>query len=62
MDIVNSREELIAAIRAGFEHPERLAEGRKRIVREICTYDDGRCTERLDRALQAFLTERGVLT
>lgn len=60
LDIVNSRDQLIAAIRVGFEHPARLAEGRRRMVREICTYDDGCCTERLNQALKSFLVERGI--
>ncbi len=57
LDIVNSRDELIAAIRAGFEQPARLAEGRKRMVREICTYDDGQATHRVDLGLKAFMAQ-----
>lgn len=60
LEIVNSREELVAAVRASFEHSSRLAEARNRMVREICTYDDGKCTERLNFALKSFLEAQGT--
>lgn len=62
LDIANSRDELIAAVRAGFEQPARLADGRRRMVCEICTYDDGRCMERLNQALKSFLVECGIVS
>ena len=43
--IVQSREELVKAVREGLEHPEKLAEGRRRLIREICTFDDGKATD-----------------
>jgi hypothetical protein len=55
LDIVRSEQELIAAIRDALVNPGRLAEGRKRMVREICTYDDGRATGRVADAVQGFL-------
>lgn len=53
--IVNSREEMLEAIRVAFDDPIRDTAGRKRMVREICTFDDGKCTERVSEALRAFL-------
>ena len=47
LDIVNSREEMNQAITTAIESPELLHEGRKKIVREICTYSDGNCTNRV---------------
>ena len=39
------------------EDPGRLAEGRKRLVREICTFDDGRATERVAQAVRSFIEQ-----
>jgi hypothetical protein len=55
LDVVRSREELIAAVRSGLDNPGRLAEGRKKLVREICTFDDGKSTERVLAAARSFL-------
>ncbi len=57
LDIAYSRHELVQAIRSALENPGRLAEGRKRIVRELCTYDDGRATERVAQAVRSFLEQ-----
>lgn len=62
LDIATSSEELVAATCAGFERPARLADARKRMVGDICTYDDGRSTERLNTALKLFLVERDILS
>lgn len=58
--IANSRDELIDAIRTGLDQPGLRAEGRSRLVRDICTYADGCCTERLNQALRSFLLRRDV--
>ena len=55
MSIVRRRSELIEAVRAGFSDPEKLHEGRQNIVREICTFSDGRCCERVASAVQSFI-------
>lgn len=47
MDIVHSRDELVAAVRRGLTHPEEGAEGRRRLLAEIVTSPDGRATERV---------------
>ena len=60
MDIVYSREELIRAVRSALENPGRLADERIKIVKELCTYDDGRATERVGRSLRTFV-EKTVL-
>ena len=57
VDIANNREELIRAIQSALQEPGRLREGRKRLVRELCTYDDGRATERVGQALHSFLAQ-----
>jgi len=57
LEVVYSRDELIGAIRSALENPGRLKEARKRLVREICTFDDGRATERVARSLRSFLAE-----
>jgi CDP-Glycerol:Poly(glycerophosphate) glycerophosphotransferase len=57
IEVVHSRDELIGAIRSGFENPSRLRESRKKLVREICTYDDGRATERVAREVLVFLEQ-----
>jgi|SRR5579872_1375135 len=59
LNIVYSRTELIRAVREGLENPERLASGRRRLLQEICTFDDGRATERTARSVHSFI-ERAV--
>lgn len=53
--IARSRAELMAAVREGLERPAAGAAGRRLLVSEICTFTDGRCTERVAGHLQAFL-------
>ncbi len=60
LDIVRSRTELIAAVRSGLDNPGRLSKGRKKLVEEICTYSDGRSTERVLAATRSFI-ERCVI-
>jgi hypothetical protein len=55
LEVVHSRDALTEAVRSGLAHPERLSEGRKRIVQEICTYADGKATERVAEAVRSFL-------
>ncbi len=55
LEIVRDRESFIESVRQGLEDGGRLAEGRKRLVREICTFDDGRATDRVLAAVRAFL-------
>jgi CDP-glycerol glycerophosphotransferase (TagB/SpsB family) len=55
LEIAYSRAELIHAVRSAMDDPGRLADGRKRLVREMCTYDDGRATERVAQAMRSFL-------
>jgi hypothetical protein len=56
LTVVSSRDEMIGAVRSAIRNPAHGTEGRNRIVHEICTYDDGLCTDRVSRAIKAFLT------
>jgi hypothetical protein len=55
MAIARSRQELILAARAGFTDPAQMREGRRRIVEEICTFSDGKCSQRVASALREFI-------
>lgn len=57
LDIVHSRERLVQAVQVGLEDPQRLAAGRKRIVQGICTYNDGRATERVTEGVLSFFDQ-----
>ena len=57
IEVVHSRAELIRAVRSGLENPGRLKEARKKLVREVCTYDDGRAAERVAREVRSFLEQ-----
>ena len=50
-----NREQLIEAVCSSLQEPEKLQSGRKRIVREICTYEDGKSTERVAWSIRKFL-------
>jgi hypothetical protein len=54
VSLVRSREELIQEVRSSLAEPDRARVGRQRLVRELCTYDDGKCTERVVTALARF--------
>ena len=55
LEVVRNRRALIQAVRSALEDPGRLSAGRKRIVEEVCTFSDGRCTDRVAQALRNFL-------
>jgi hypothetical protein len=57
LEIVNSRNELVQSIRSAFENPGRLAEARKKLVRELCTFEDGRASERVANEVATFLEQ-----
>jgi hypothetical protein len=60
LDIAFSREEFTRGVRSALEDPERCAQGRRRMVREICTFDDGAATARVARAVRTFLEGQTV--
>ncbi|MBV8729711.1 MAG: CDP-glycerol glycerophosphotransferase family protein, partial [Acidobacteriia bacterium] len=62
LEIVRDRRALVKAVRDGLEHSTGLGAGRKRLVREICTYDDGHSTDRVFRAVLSFLGEKSAVT
>lgn len=53
--VVNSRQELIQAINISLKNPEIGREGRKKLVKEICFYADGKSTERLASHLERYI-------
>jgi hypothetical protein len=55
LDIARSRKDLIRAVREGFTNPEPTREGRRRIVQEICTFNDGQCASRVALAVREFI-------
>ncbi len=55
ISIARNRKDLILAVRAGFTNPEDMHEGRQRIVEEICTFNDGKCTQRVALAVREFV-------
>jgi hypothetical protein len=55
LDLVLSRTQLSRAVVSALEEPELGAEGRKKIVSEICTYSDGKSSERVAQSLKSLL-------
>lgn len=55
LEMVDGRDEMVAAVRSALDKREQFKDGRKHIVREICSYDDGQCTDRLNRCLRSFV-------
>lgn len=55
VSVARSQREMISAVRAALLNPSAQREGRQRIVREICTFDDGKCTLRVAEAVADFL-------
>lgn len=55
LELVYSRGQFASAINNALEHPEQRAEGRRKIVEEICTYSDGRSKERLLQGLKSLI-------
>lgn len=56
LEIVHSRDQLIQTVNKAINDPTRLSCERKKMVREICSFDDGKSTDRVFAALHAFLT------
>jgi CDP-glycerol glycerophosphotransferase (TagB/SpsB family) len=57
LEIAKNKKELIYLIRQAMEDPDRLSMNRKRMVQEICTFNDGKSTDRVFNALKSFLIE-----
>ncbi|MBP9040235.1 MAG: CDP-glycerol glycerophosphotransferase family protein [Anaerolineaceae bacterium] len=55
LDLVYSRNQFVSAINTALEHPELRADGRRKIVEEICTYADGKSKERLLQGLKELI-------
>jgi hypothetical protein len=52
LEMVQNVREFIGAIRCALKDPEKLRSGRKTIVNEICTFNDGKSTERVSNILR----------
>ena len=57
LELAFSRDHLTKLINSALENPNRLSQERKKLVREICTFDDGKCADRLENAFIAFLDD-----
>jgi hypothetical protein len=55
LTIARSRAELIEGVRSAILNPGERRAGRERIVREICTFNDGKATDRVVDAVAAFV-------
>lgn len=53
--IARNKADFIRSVREGLEKPQLLQEGRQRIVNEICTFNDGKCTQRVFEAVRSFV-------
>ena len=61
LELAHSCDELVLLINSAFENPSRLSSERKKMVKEICTYDDGKGSERLERAFKSFLKSNNLI-
>ena len=55
LELPRSPAELVAAVRRALDDPGRLEPQRRALLEELCTFTDGRCTERVADAVRAFL-------
>lgn len=55
LTVARSRTELIEAVNEALRDPTAKAEGRKKLVLEMCTFDDGQCTQRVLDAATEFV-------
>lgn len=56
--LTKSRPAMVEAVRNALLEPTQGAEGRARLVKEICTFADGQCTSRVAGALGEFLNKK----
>ena len=61
LELAHSRDELISLINSAFENQGRLSSERKKLVKEICTYDDGKGSERLEKVFKSFLETKNLI-
>ena len=55
LDVVKSKKQYLTAVNRAFSHPEEHYEGRKKIIEEICTFDDGKSTDRVVEKLRQLV-------
>lgn len=55
MELATSRTELIGQVRRALEDPARLEPERQAMLRDLCTYTDGGCTQRVADEVTRFL-------
>lgn len=56
VEIAYSRNELVAAINGALANPKAKTVARRHMVRDMCTFIDGKCTERVAAGVQEFLS------
>lgn len=59
VEIARNPRELIRLINRAFSQPSRLSQERKKMVSEICTFSDGKSTERVAESLIRFIQRAG---
>ena len=56
LQIAYSRQELINMINQAFSEPERYSKERKKMVFDLCTYNDGKSTDRVVETIKKIIT------
>ncbi|MEZ5323252.1 MAG: CDP-glycerol glycerophosphotransferase family protein [Microthrixaceae bacterium] len=52
--------ELVSQVRSALDEPGRLSTRRRAMLEAVCTYTDGRCTERVADEVTRFIADRAV--
>lgn len=60
LDVATSAHAMIDAVASGLSDPSANALGRRRLVDEICTFNDGQATSRVVTAVRAFLNQNAA--
>lgn len=55
LELARSPAELVTAVRRALDHPARLEPQRRAMLDALCTYTDGRCTDRVAEQVRSFL-------
>ena len=58
--LVNSHDELVAAVQAYLKHPELHRQQRRWVAEHVCGYTDGKCGERVAQAILDFIHQSSL--